>query len=243
MQIVAGEARYRTPVALDTFSVVFDFPVVVTLDGIPPAGLVVQVLDQDDEIGAGELIGMVRVTRKLLQAALASDTPLLTMSDSQLQRIEIEVAPYVAPTAVPSMEFEVNHEPAAMPIRARAGELVTIAARGRYGVASNRAEIIDERGYLGGQKRGFNRVPDFKTANHGAAVATIGASGESHAALVVGACVTAVASVAGQIFIGVNDVGNNHGTLTFAVRVGLPNVEQWRSGGAFECQVHGGGAR
>lgn len=161
VQIVAGDARYRTPVTLDTLAVAFGFPVVVPLDGIPPAGLAVQVLDQDDEVGAGELIGMVRVTRRQLQGALASDTPLLTMSDSQLQKIEIDVAAYSPPPAVPSMEFEVNHEPAAMPIRARAGEFVTIAARGAYGVASNRAELIDERGYLGGQKRGFNRVPDF----------------------------------------------------------------------------------
>jgi hypothetical protein len=235
VQLVAGDARYRTPVALDTYAEAFDFPVIVPLEGIPPAGLEVQVLDQDDDVGTGELIGMVRLTRMQVQGALASSMPLLTLSDSQLSRIEIEVAPYSAPSSVASSTFEVNHEPAALPIRARAGELVTIAARGKYSVANN-FEDIDENGYTGGQKRGYNRS-DFKNANHGAAVALVGASNESHAALVVGSCITAVASTAGQIFVGVNDhdVGNNRGSIRFAVRVGLPTVEQWRSGGAFEC--------
>jgi hypothetical protein len=86
-----------------------------------------------------------------------------------------------------------------MPIRARSGELVTISTRGKYSVAGN-LEEIDENGYMGGQKRGFNRA-DFRNANHGAAVALVGASNESHAALVVGTCVTAVASTAGPICV------------------------------------------
>jgi hypothetical protein len=235
VQLVAGDARYRTPIALDTYAEAFDFPVIVPLDGIPPAGLEVQVLDQDDDVGTGELIGMVRLTRTQVQDALASNVPLLTLSDSQLSRIEIEVAPYSAPSPVPPSTFEVNREPAALPIRARAGELVTIAAHGKYSVASN-LEEIDENGYMGGRKRSYNRS-DFNNANHGAAVALVGASNESHAALAVGPCVIAVASTAGQIFVGVNDsdVRNNHGSIRFAVHVGLPTVGQWRSGGAFEC--------
>ena len=103
-------------------------------------------------------------------------------------------------------------------------------------MANNVAETIDERGYLTGQKQGYNRA-EFKNSNHGAAVALVGASTESHTALLVGACTSAVSAVAGQIFVGVNDsdVTNNHGSVTFAARVGLPTLEQWRSGGAFEC--------
>jgi hypothetical protein len=235
VQLVAGDTRYRTPVALDTYAEAFDFPVVVPVAGIPPAGLEVQVLDQDDDVGTGELIGMVRVTRTQVLEALTSSMPLLTLSDSQIERIEIEVSPYAPPPAIEPLTFEVNHEPAAVAIRARAGELVTIAARGKYSVASN-FEELDERGYTSGQKQGYNRF-DLAHANHGAAVALIGAGNESHMALLVGSCTSAVASVAGQIFVGVNDrdVGNNHGSVTFAIRVGLPTLEQWRSGGAFAC--------
>lgn len=238
VQLVAGDAKYRTPVALDTYAEAFDFPVIVPLEGIPPAGLEVQVLDQDDDVGTGELIGMVRVTRMQVQQALASNMPLLTLSDSQLSRIEIEVASYSAPSPVEPLTFEVNHEPAALPIRARAGEFVMISAHGKYSVASN-LEKIDENGYRSGQKRSYNRS-DFNNANHGTAVALVGAANESHATLIVGPCVTAVASTAGQIFVGVNDrdTSNNHGSIRFAVRVGLPTIEQWRSGGAFECPQH-----
>jgi hypothetical protein len=79
--------------------------------------------------------------------------------------------------------------------------------------------------------------PEFKNANNGAAVAFVGATTESHMALLVGSCTSAVSAVLGQIFVGVNDsdVTNNHGSVSFAARVGLPTLEQWRSGGAFEC--------
>lgn len=55
--------------------------------------------------------------------------------------------------------------------------------------------------------------------------------------MVVGSCITAVAPTAGQIFVGVSDsdVRNNHGSIAFVVGVGLPTVDQWLSGGAFEC--------
>src|SRR5262249_15625099 len=154
----------------------------------------------------------------------------------QLERIEIEVAGYSAPSGIEPYTFQVNHEPAALPIRARAGELVMISARGTFSVASN-FEEIHENGYLGGQKRGFNRRPDFGNRSHGAAVALIGASHQSHMAFVVGWCAMVVATTPGQIFVGVNDsdVGNNRGSVLFGAHVGLPTVEQWRSGGGFEC--------
>jgi hypothetical protein len=47
---------------------------------------------------------------------------------------------------------------------------VTISAHGKFSVASN-LEEIDEKGYIDGRKRGFNRAPDFKNANHGCYVA------------------------------------------------------------------------
>jgi hypothetical protein len=58
VQVMAGDAKYRTWIALDTFAEVFDFSVIVPLEGIPAAGLEIQVLDQDQDIGAGELIGL-----------------------------------------------------------------------------------------------------------------------------------------------------------------------------------------
>jgi hypothetical protein len=236
VQVVAGDARYRTPIALDTFAEAFDFSVIVPLDGIPAVGLEVQVLDQDADVGAGELVGMVRVTRKQVQDALAASSPLLTLSDSQVEKIELELSPYTTAQIAMPTKFEVNLEPVALPIRARAGELVTISARGKYSVASDNRQI-DENGYKGGEKRGYNRKPDFEKANHAAAIAFVGAPSESHTALVVGSCVTAVTPTAGKVYVGVNDgsVTNNQGSITFAVKIAPPTLEQWRSGGVFAC--------
>lgn len=236
VQVVAGDAKYRTPIALDTFAEAFDFPLIVPLDGISAAGLEIQVLDQDHDVGAGELIGMVRTTRRQLQDALAADTPLLTLSDSQLDKIEIEVSRYSAPAPAKPLKFDVNQDPVATLTRARAGELVTIRAQGRYSVADNR-EALDENGYIDGRKRNYNRGPDFVRANHATAIAYIGAPKESHTALVVGSCVTAVAPIAGQLHVGVNDdsVSNNQGSLVFETQITTPTIEQWRSGSTFAC--------
>lgn len=239
VQVVAGDARCRTPIALNTFAEAFDYSVIVPLDGIPAVGLEVQVLDQDTDVGAGELVGMVRVTRKQVQDALVASSPLLILSDSQVEKIELEVSPYTTtPIAMPT-KFEVNQDPVALPIRALAGEFVTISARGKYSVASDNGQNgqIDENGYKGGEKRGYNRKPDFEKANHAVAIAFVGAPSESHTALVVGSCVTAVTPSAGNVYVGVNDgdVANNHGSITFTVKIALPTLEQWRSGGVFAC--------
>lgn len=236
VQVVAGDAKYRTPAALDTFAEAFDFSLIVPLDGIPAAGLELQVLDQDADVGAGELIGMARATRRQIQDAIAAGTPLLTLSDSQTEKIEIEVSQYSMPAPVRQVKLEANHEPIAVATRALAGELVTIRASGKYGVANDDKELIDQHGYVGGQKRGYNR-PHFENANHAAAIAYVGPPTASHTALVVGSCVTAVTPVPGQIHVGVNDtdVSNNQGSLVFEVQRALPTLEQWRSGGAFGC--------
>jgi len=235
VQLVAGDARYRTPVVMDTFAQAFDFPIIVPLEGIPAVGLEVQVLDQDTDVGSGELIGMVRVTKKQIHDALASDAPLLTMSDSQVSKIEIEVAAYSPPPAIKPLTFEVNKNPVDASIRARAGELVTASAKGAYSVTDKR-DPIDERGYTDHSKQGYNR-PDFKGQNHGAAIAYVGSPTESRTAFVVGSCAAAVTTVSGPVFVGVNDgsVGNNLGSISFTVGVGLPTVEQWRVGGKYEC--------
>jgi hypothetical protein len=236
VQVVAGDAKYRTPIAADTFAEAFDFPVIVPIDGIPAAGLQIQVLDQDQDVGAGELIGMVRVTRRQLQDALSADVPLLTLSDGQLDKIEIEVSQYSAPALMKPLTFNADREPVATPLRVRAGELVTIRARGKYSVAGDRRQL-DENGYTGGEKRGYNRKPDFDKANHATAIAYIGAPKESHTSVVIGSCVATVAPIGGQLHVGINDesVGNNQGSLVFEAQATTPTVEQWRSGGAFAC--------
>ena len=53
---------------------------------------------------------MVRVTRTQVQEALASTMPLLTLRDSQVLKLEIEVAPYSPPSPIEPSVFEVNRD-------------------------------------------------------------------------------------------------------------------------------------
>ena len=236
VQLVAGVARYRTPIAYDTYEEAFDYSIVVPIDGVPTTGLELQVLDQDLDVGAGELIGMVRVTKKQLQDAIASGNPLLTLSDSQLDLLEVEVAPYSSTPQTAAVQYDVSKEPVVVSAKARAGELVSISAHGTNSVA-DKGQPIDENRYVNGDKRGYNRVPDFAAANHATAIAYVGSPTETHSALVVGSCVEAVSPVEGNVVVGVNDhdLSNNKGAIAFTVHTSLPTIEQWRAGGAFAC--------
>jgi hypothetical protein len=193
-------------------------------------------LDQDADVGSGELIGIVRLSRAEIQKALADGSPLLTKADSQVDKLELEISRYEAAPSTNVITFDVRQNPLATSLRVRAGELVTIRARGNYSVADNH-QWIDERGYGDTEKRDYNRKPDFDQINHGMAIAYIGAPTDTHSALAVGSCIAAISPTSGQLYVGVNDrdVGNNQGSLEFTPRVALPSVEQWRSGGLVAC--------
>jgi hypothetical protein len=237
VQVTTGVVKYRTPVAVDTFGEVFDYPLVAPLDGIGPAGLEIQVLDQDDDVGSGELIGMVRVSAEDVAAAATRKPPLLDLHDSQVKRLEIAVLPYEAPRSIDPIKFDVSQTPRTLNARARAGELVRIAAKGTYSVASN-GEAITTAGYENGEKRGYN-VQGFESANHAAAIALIGRANETHSSLVVGKCLQTIAPVTGAISVGINetDQSNNVGFVVFDVDVGLPTMEAWKTGKSEDCSL------
>jgi hypothetical protein len=72
----AGSRRSGSsaPVALDTYEQAFDFSIVVPLDAVPATGLALQVFDEDQDVQAGGLIGLVRLTKQqLLDASRASN--------------------------------------------------------------------------------------------------------------------------------------------------------------------------
>jgi hypothetical protein len=236
VQVAVGGTKFRTPVAPDTVSAELDFPIAIPLEAIPPAGIELQVEDLDQDVNAGELIGAVKLTKQQVQAALSSSTRVLTLSDDRVQGLELEVRPYDAPSDAQRFSFAVNQNPGATPVKARAGEVVTITAQGKYSVRRNK-EPIDPNGHRNSANSGDNRTPDFKRSNHGGAIAYVGSPEETHAALFVGSCVSAVTPVPGPIHVGVNDtdVGNNTGDVEISINVSLPTVEQWRAGGRVPC--------
>ena len=235
VQVSIGDTKFRTGVAPDTFSEAFDFPIAVPLDAVPPAGVEIRVQDLDRDVSAGELIGLVRVTKQQLQDALNAGNPVLSLSDDRVKRLEVEVAPYELPKETPPFRYAVNQNPLATSVRARAGELVTISAQGTYSVRSNN-EQIDPSGYTNGAKSSYNRK-EFEKANHAGALAYIGAPNELHSSVFVGSCVSMVTPVPGQIFVAVNDtdIGNNAGSVEFTSKVSLPTLDQWRAGGGALC--------
>lgn len=234
MEIGFGDTKFRTPVAPDTFNEAFDFPIAVPLDAVPAAGVAIRVLDLDEDVNAGELVGSVRVTKQQLRDSLTG-SPLLSLADDRVQKLHVEVRRYEEPKAVSAFRFAVNQNPVATSSHARAGELITIKAHGSYSVRSDKAQI-DPDGYRGGANSTDNRK-ELEKENHGGALAFIGSPDDLHASLFVGSCVSAVAPLPGQIHVGVNDtdIRNNRGAVELVTKVALPTLDQWRMGGSSSC--------
>jgi hypothetical protein len=234
VEIGFGDTKFRTPVAPDTFNEAFDFPIAVPLDAVPAAGVAIRVLDLDEDVNAGELVGTLRVTKQQLGEALTG-SPLLSLAEGRVRKLHVEVRRYEVPKPVPAFRFAVNQNPVATPSSARAGELITITAQGTYSVRSGRDQIHPD-GYSGGANSTDNRK-ELAKANHGGALAYIGSPSALHASLFVGSCASAIAPVPGQIHVGVNDtdIKNNRGTVEFVMKVALPTLDQWRMGGSSSC--------
>ncbi|MBL9014865.1 MAG: AgmX/PglI C-terminal domain-containing protein [Myxococcales bacterium] len=234
VEVSFGDTKFRTTVAPDTLNEAFDFPIAVPLEAVPAAGAELRVLDLDDDINGGELVGAVRVKPQQLRDALTG-SPLLNLAADRVEKLHVEVRRYDEPKALPPFKFAVNQNPVATASYVRAGELVTIEARGTYGVRGTK-EQIGPNGYRAGAANPNNRR-EFETANHGGALAYIGSPTELHASLLVGPCMYAIAPVPGQLHVGVNDkeIRNNRGAVEFTTKVSLPTVAQWRMGGSLTC--------
>jgi hypothetical protein len=233
VQVAFGENKFRTAVARDTLEEAFDFPIAVPLEAVPATGVELRVLDLDDDVNGGELIGSLRVTPQQLREALTG-SPLLALADGRVEKLHLEVRRYEGPKAAPAFRFAVNQNPVATRILARAGELVTIAAKGTYSVRGTKEQVGPD-GYRAGADTNNRR--EFETASHAGALVYIGSPTELHASLLVGRCMSAIAPVPGQIHVGVNDteIRNNRGAVEFTTTIALPTVAQWKMGGSRSC--------
>lgn len=234
VQVSIGDTQFRTGVAPDTLNEAFDFPIAVPLDAVPAAGVEIRVLDVDDDIHSGEVVGTFHVTKQLLQDAL-SGSPLLSLADGRVEKLHVEVRRYEPPKAVAPFRFAVNQNPVATPAQVRAGELVTIAAQGTYSVRGTKEQVGPD-GYRASANSPNNR-PEFESANHAGALVYIGSPTESHASILIGRCTSLVAPVPGQIHVGINDteIRNNRGSIELTTTIALPTVSQWRMGGSQSC--------
>jgi hypothetical protein len=221
---------YRTYIAADTYSQMFQYSVVLPVAEIPRSGLQIIVLDQDGaSIGEGELIGSIRISKEQLLAAALDTSPTMTLKDGPLEKLELVVESYREKTRSATHVHPVNDPMSELAqLYVHAGEMVEIHAEGQYSVASN-GFLLGPAGYQDGSRRAYN-LPDpaFGTLAHGAAVARVGHRG-ARAVFSVDGCVSLASPFTGTVSIGVNDRdrANNHGTLSFDVVVRPPRRGEW----------------
>lgn len=239
IKLAAGNQIYRSYIAHDTYSHIFFYSLVLPVAAIPRGGLLLIVEDQDgDDVGAGEVVTSLRVTREQLLAAALGASPVMTLADGALEKLELTVEPYPEDIRNATHTHPVTRGLAEVPeLRIHAGEVVEIRAAGSYSVANNE-QLLGPAGYQNGSKRSHNLSEQgFDQIAHGAAVASVGHPG-AQASLAVDGCVQLTSPFAGSLRLGINDKdrGNNRGTLSFEARVRPPRPSEWsRAGLLTEC--------
>lgn len=234
------EAGYQTHTVPDAFYHVFQNEFLIPLDAIPPDGLLLSVIDRDGPTEY-ETIGAVRLMRQTLEDAIRSPTSLLSLTDplGGLQRIDLVLRPYGPGGDEAHSAMNANSGTTAASIRPIiAGEVVEIAAAGKYRIGSWNDTWIGPAGYPGGGPRGYNfKFEPFRSAPHGSGLSIIG-KGDSRMGVVVAPCAAFVARTGGQLVVGINDddPGNNEGTIQFDFVVRSPTPSEWTSQQTFGCR-------
>jgi hypothetical protein len=235
------ETGYPTPTARDTFYHVFQSEFLIPLGAIPPEGLLLSVIDRDGP-AEFETIGAVRLTRGALEDAIHTSAPLLSLADplGGLQRIDLVLRPYGSGGEEARSTMNAKSGTTAASIRPIiAGEVVEIAAAGKYRIGSWNDAWIGPAGYPGGGPRDYNfKFEPFRSAPHGSGLAIVG-KGDSRMGVVVAPCAAFVARAGGPLMVGVNDdePGNNDGTIQFDFNVRSPTPSEWTSQQTFGCRA------
>lgn len=237
--IAAGTAApYQTYTARDTFYHVFRSEFILPTEAIPADGLTLTVVDRDGG-GQPEVIGAVRLERgQLVEAALSSAMLVLSDGSGGLQRLELVVRGSSQQIEEADANMDVRSGTVAAQMRPiRAGEVLEVAAGGRYRVGSFYDQWLDPRGYPGGGPQGYNFENEpFKSAPHGSGLVMVG-KGDAKIGRVVAPCARFMSRVAGPLVVGINDAEpeNNEGSAQFAVRVRAPSAEEWLGASAQPC--------
>jgi hypothetical protein len=224
VSVLAGKTVLMTPIMINSLTATFDTPMLVPLDGVPPDGLQIMVVDYDGPRKPPQPIGAVSVTRQMLEGALASGNAIAFQHAGKIISITMGVTQYTSSQPMKDLTFNVSGPPISTGMTAMAGEMALVQARGRYVVNVITKEPIDENGYSHGRHE--YRLDDFPSSNQGGAIAYVGVE-----PIFVGSCAGVVVSNGGPVRVGINDNApkNNTGTVTFKALVKWPTLEQWRN--------------
>src|ERR1700733_3281599 len=166
---------------------------------------------------------MVSVTRRMLEEALTSGNAITAQNVGKIIDVTMGVSRYVSPTTTKELTFDISGSPISIGTTARAGELVLVQARGQYGVKQLSSELIDERGYSSDRRSHHYNLDDFPDSIQAGAIAYAGPT-----PLFVGSCAGVVASIGGEVRVGINDSKpeHNNGTVAFKTWVVRPTLDQ-----------------
>lgn len=222
---------YVTDTRSDTTLVAFGEAFVVPVDAIPPDGLRLEVVDNDEPRASGagqaETISALRLSRDELVAALASPTHLRRRQQPPaLLDLELVVTPYVPSTNQASMSA--NEGTSDTRVTAMAGEVLRVRTAGTYRIGTWHSDELSPAGYPGGGPRDYNwQVEPLASAPHGSAFLLVGR--HTRTAHLTPGCTTLLVSHPGPIVLGVNDrdPSNNTGSLSFTIERRAPSAAEW----------------
>ncbi|HTE49907.1 MAG TPA: hypothetical protein VK698_03475 [Kofleriaceae bacterium] len=235
IRLSTPEVDYRSYVAMDRTTHLFNYEFIVPTAALGMSGIVVSVNDADDDDPAGREIGSTRLDFETLVASARRGEMLLRRSESgSLISLEIEVTEHPAEILSRRLAFDTK---AGLVLADRfsvaAGEVVRIEASGTHRTNRRGSDIGPKGHESAGFLETYTNLSAFPRLPHGAAVALIG-MGTSFMFVGVMPCERIVSRVAGQVFVGINDsrTGDNSGHLTFRLVKRPPTASEWRRPGA-----------
>jgi hypothetical protein len=235
VRLSSDRMSFRSYTVAKTRSHSFKFRTVIPVAGIPRAGLVVEVVN-DDRSGneeSKETIGHIRISPKRLIDAAENGIPI-EERDGGIEKIEIIVTPVDAKPRVKSQTVDVLKGLALLEdFPVSAGEVVEVQSHGAY-YAAGRAEPVTATGYMG---RGAT-YPDapFATAPLGSGMLRVGKRGLMKG-YVVAPCANFISPYEALLAVGINNglPGAARGDLKFDVTVRPATVAEWQNGSAAPC--------
>jgi hypothetical protein len=235
VRLSSDRMSFRSYTVVKKRSHSFKFRTVIPVAGTPKAGLVVEVINDDNSGNeeSQETIGHIRVSPKKLSDAAENGLPI-EEGDSGIEKIEIIVTPVDVKPRVKSQTVDVLKGIATLEdFPVSAGEVIEVQSHGAN-IDADRAEPVTATGYV---RKGAT-YPDilFATAPIGSGMLRVGKRGLMKG-YVVAPCANLISPYDAKLAVGINNglPETARGDLKFAVTVRPASVAEWQNGSAATC--------
>lgn len=233
----APSVQYKSYIAFDQQSQLFDYAFMVPSAALSEDGVVITVVDNDQGSERGQEIGSVRLRKQWLLDAWQTGQLQSPASDG-LNLIEIGVSERRGELTHADAVFEAREGGRHVAgLEVVAGDFIRIKATGTWQIGDWNNDHLDANGYTDGRLHDSN-LERFRDVAHGGAVALVGRSGMLFEVPPT-TCFRAVAPFSGVVWVGINDrqPSDNRGTVTVRVHRRGPSPGEWkRPGATFACE-------